>query len=236
MDFRLVERAYSDFAELLKKANECRTLFEQAHLPLPEPLQRLLGLNIETNGGHNIPAMRVPTQPENFEVSWIWVPANQCTVNSLVLAVLRGAAEPMPVPRVIEEVSRAKGEEVNAGSVANVGTRLDKDAILTRDDSGWKLARPDRAPVLHNKHLWASPAVLEKQEVAAHRRMAILHVLREFEGGLQVVQIVQMLKEKSPWLNRDIPCNKDLLKTDMEVLSEQGLVKKQGNSGKWVTV
>jgi hypothetical protein len=64
--------------------------------------------------------------------------------------------------------------------------------------------------------------------------MAILHVLGQFPGGLQIVQIVEMLLDKSPWFHRDIPCNKDHVKEDMEELAAQQKVRRQGNSKKWV--
>lgn len=135
--------------------------------------------------------------------------------------------------KIADEVETLKGSSVNPGSVANVLTRLSKSEKADRTDSGWALLNRTDAPSLHEGHLWGVVDVFEAQEVAAHRRMAILHVLGQFPGGLQIAQIVEMLLDKSPWFNRDIPCNKDHVKEDMSELDRLDKAKRQGGSGKW---
>ncbi len=61
--------------------------------------------------------------------------------------------------------------------------------------------------------------------------MLVLHVLKVFKGGLQILQIVDMLQHMGQCL---APVSKDLVKADMEVMQDEKKVKKQGNSGKWV--
>jgi hypothetical protein len=200
---------------------------------LPGPLQSLLGIDVAADAGHQLPPMKLPPHPADRQASWIWVPTEQCTANSLVLALLRDASGPLQVQKLADDVQRLKGVPVNSGSVANVLTRL-KSTKVARGDAGWTLIDKTGTPVLHQGHLWGAVDVFEKQEVAAHRRMAILHVLGQFPGGLQIVQIVEMLLDKSPWFNRDIPCNKDLVKDDLAELDEQQKAKRQGNSKKWV--
>jgi hypothetical protein len=178
----------------------------------------LRGSRVTADAGHQLPPMKLPPHPTERQGNWIWVPVEQCTAASLVLAVLSDANGPIQVQKVVEEAGRLKGGEVSAGTVANVGTRLYKA----------------NAPVHCQGHLWGGLDVFEKQEVATHRRMAITHVLEQFPTGLQIVQIVQIMDENCPWFNHDIPCNKDLLKDDMEELAAQQKVKRQGNSGKWI--
>ena len=57
-------------------------------------------------------------------------------------------------------------------------------------------------------------------------------ILNEFESGLQVLQIVDRLKKQPS--SSQFPCNKDLVKADMASMQDNRLVKKAGNSKKWV--
>ncbi len=69
-----------------------------------------------------------------------------------------------------------------------------------------------------------------KQELAARRREAVLHILKLFPSGLQNLQIVEQL-ETCAWLKT--PLNKDLMKADIEELKKAGRVKRVGNTNKW---
>ena len=72
--------------------------------------------------------------------------------------------------------------------------------------------------------------IFQKSEIAGHRRDAILHVLSNFDSGLQTRQLVEQLGRCS-WVHA--PVNKDLIKTDLEMLAELGKVRRRGNSKKW---
>jgi hypothetical protein len=92
------------------------------------------------------------------------------------------------------------------------------------------LLKVEKAGLVRDGRLWAPPGVFAKPEMAAHRREAILHVLKHFPTGLQTVQIVEQLRNCS-WLHA--PVNKDLLKLDMESLLEAKKVRRRGNTKKW---
>lgn len=111
----------------------------------------------------------------------------------------------------------------------NIGTRLSGKQI-NRTDSGWQLISPEETGVLHEGYLWGPRAFFHKYELAAHRRLAILHVLSFFNGGLQLRQILEWLR-KCNWVHA--PVNKDLLKADLEILDRDEKIRKVGNSGKW---
>ena len=106
--------------------------------------------------------------------------------------------------------------------------------IISRDGShGWRLLDPTSAAVLHEGHLWGLPSLFEKQEIAAHRRDSLLHLLRTCEDGLQIVQATKMLRA-CEWMKA--PATKDLLKVDTQLLQEQGLIRRVSNSKKWRAV
>jgi hypothetical protein len=53
-------------------------------------------------------------------------------------------------------------------------------------DDGWILLEPEIAPLLAAGYLWGHSSVFQKQEVAAHRREAIILILEAYPSGLQV--------------------------------------------------
>ena len=71
---------------------------------------------------------------------------------------------------------------VPRGSISNIGTRLFGDLIEKTDD-GWKLLKPERAGIIQDGMLWGPPVIFGKEELAAQRRDAILHVLKLFPSG-----------------------------------------------------
>jgi len=219
---------------LMEAARECRRLYDAANMNVPEPLARLLGEEPSPSASTGakprliVPPPERPSAPAEYRDDWIWIPLSAATATTLVLGVLRGATVPMAAKEVVARVQRVRPDAVG-GTIANIGTRL-SSTVLRRTDQGWSLEDSSRAPVLFGDFAWGSPDVFGKQELAAHRRQTILHVLRVNPDGLQTTQLLKMLG-RCPWLRA--PVTKDLVKIDMEELQGDGQVRRIGNTRKW---
>ncbi len=221
--------------ELYEQAKKCQALFERAHMALPEPLRRVLGINgiaEKSAGPSNIAPPEKPPMPLDAGPDWLWIKGSDASPASLVLAVLRAAKAPLKPKDVIHRVT-ATLPEVPNGSVYNVGPRLEKQGSIRRTDEGWELIKPEVAGLIYRGNFWGPPSAFGKPELAAQRRTALLHILSFHPSGLQVVQILQQLK-RCPWVIA--PVNKDLVKEDIGVLAEDGKVKKRGNTRNWEIV
>ena len=224
--------AYQSLIKLFDQIEECRRLFERAGLPVPEQV-KVLTINSNGSGKVNVPRVRIEpihrnSRPPEAEDDWISIEITEANATTLVLAVLRAAGRPIMAGDVIEQLNT----RVPRGSIHNIGTRLDGRQIR-RTDEGWSLIHPEKAPVVLNGYVWGPKEIFEKQELAAHRREAILHILRGFPSGLQIVQIVEQLRG-SDWVKA--PATKDLLKADMDLLEGSGKVRRISNSRKWEVV
>ena len=227
--------AIQSLMELLEVADKCRRLHERANMSLPEPLKRVLGIGV--NGmvepqRIEVPAPEVKSRPAEAESNWIWFRASEALPTSLVLAVLRAHGSDLTVREVISRTQEYL-KKASAGTIANIGTRLDNAGIIERSPDGWRLLKLDRAPVMLEGFLWGPQAIFDKQEVATYRRDMILHVLGFFETGLQLLQLVERLKALD-WLHA--PANKDLVKADMDLLQQAKKVRRRGNTKKWQVV
>jgi len=226
--------ATRSLVELYEQAKKCQALFERAHMALPEPLRRVLGMSgavEKTTTPPNISAPEKPPMPVDAGPDWIWIKATDASPASVVLALLRGANGPLRPKELIDEVTSLL--EVPAGSVYNVGPRLESRQIIKRGEEGWELIKQEGAGLIHKGFFWGPPTAFGKQELAAQRRAALLHVLSFHPTGLQIVQILQQLKRCS-WVVA--PINKDLVKEDIGVLKDAGKVKKRGNTKNWEIV
>jgi hypothetical protein len=200
-------------------------------MTLPEPLKRMLGLS--SNGNKKIVATVPPPQrppaPAEAKSDWICIDAKDAYPTNLALAVLRRNDKPTKAKEVVAGVTSIR-PDVRRGSVNNLGTRLDKKAI-SRTKAGWTLINPETAPILENGLIWGPPAIFNKQELAAHRREAVLHLIQTFRTGLLTSQIIEQL-ENCPWVHA--PLSKELVQDDVEFWFEAGRIKRSGNSKKWV--
>jgi hypothetical protein len=233
-DFNAEHEAMRRMAAFLAEAREIQSLYEHAHMAIPEPLKRLFGMHgaaSQPTSSHIAPPEKPPMPPE-AEADWIWISQEYATVTSVVLAVLRAAKGALRAKDVSERVI-AILPTVPYGTVANVGSRLN-DKEIQRTEDGWKLLHPENAGVIYQGRFWGPPAIFDKFELAAHRRNAVLHILRQFPTGLQTVQILGELQKCNSWVRA--PINKDLLKEDMEFLQEKDKVRRRGNSKKWEVV
>lgn len=233
---RAEKEAIQSLADLIDGAEECRALYERADMALPEPLKRFLGL-VTTSNGHGgepaqvvIPAPPRPRQPQEARPDWISINAKSASPQSVVMAILREASSPMRPRQLVDKVQEIL-PDVPSGSVANIGTKFHGTGIQ-RSQEGWTLRSPDQAGILFDGRLWGPPSIFGVQELAAHRREGILHLLSLAHVGLQTAQIEEQLRRCS-WLKA--PVNKDLLKADINYLARERKVRRRGR-GKWELV
>jgi hypothetical protein len=231
----LEEQAHAAFVQFAKEARKVRSAFESAGLVLPDRLRRFLhdeqpAAAAPAQPRLVIPPLPAPPRPAEAGENWIWVPAADMTIVGLVRCVLRASAGPVARDALLESLRKHR-INVNPGSVANIGTQLDKAGEITRTDTGWTLVDSSMAPVINGSNAWgATQSVFESYELAARRRSCIVHVLRLQPDGLQPMQLLKQL-EQCDWLHT--PLSKDLIKADLQTLDDQGRAKRIGNSGKW---
>ncbi len=227
--------ALKSLMDLYDLAKKCQQLHEAAEMPVPESLKRFLGMsehtgntNIAKEGGSVGPPAHKP--PPEAAADWISIEVSGASVSSVALAILRRAGTMRP--RDLNETVLNKLPTATAGSVANMGTRL-QGTVIDRTEDGWKLLDTEAAGIITNERLWGPVSAFGTQDIAAHRRESVLHILKAYPTGLQIVQIVDQLR-KCSWVHA--PVNKDLLKADMEVLQKQDKARRRGNSKKWEVV
>ena len=120
----------------------------------------------------------------------------------------------------------------NANSVYNIGPRLDGH-LIDRTGGNWRLIDENKAPILHEGYCWGPIEIFQKPEMAAHRRGLVLHVLRASTDGLMQMQIFRQLQASRLC---KAPLAKDLVKMDIQQLSESGKIKRIGRTKKWTGV
>lgn len=232
--FKAEMLAFQAFSRLLEQAEACAAAFTNASIEVPEPLKRLLAEEPEGEDESKdaqlslIPPIKREHVPGVAERDWVSIPIKECTATSVTLAVLRNAVVPMR-SRDVKNAVCGLLSSASDGVVSNIATRL-RDSLIRVDDQGWSLVALECAPVLDGEFLWGPPGIFQKQEIAAHRREAIILILERYQSGLQIVQIVDELRRLG-WVKA--PINKDLVKEDVQRLSEIGKIRRRGNSGKW---
>lgn len=236
---RLLKRAkaYGALAKLMEDANQVRILLEEAGEDPREHLANLLDDDDESAGANGARAIITPPldpqRPEWAEPTWIWVPMDAMAPMGMVLALLQKSGGPLTQRALIDEMTRL-GFEVNGGSVANIGTKLDSQNKITRTEDGWALRGAQATPLLDGReHAWGPAEVFTRQEVAAHRRLLVLHILRAHPSGLLQSQILSIM-EGCEWVHA--PFNKDLIKGDIEAMADERRVRRVGPTAKWEAV
>jgi hypothetical protein len=234
------QEAYESMTGLLDQARKCQQLHERAGLPLPERVQRLLGV-VSPNGvgkggatvraASHISVLSFPNAPKQANHEWVSIDIKDSQPSNLILATLRENGAPMRARDLTAKVT-AIDPAVLSGTIANAGTRLQAEGLIDRGDDGWKLLKQEHAGLISGGRLWGLPTIFGKQELAAHRREAILHVLKHFPTGLQTVQIVEQL-HGCTWMRA--PANKDLLKADLQLFAQEKKIRR-GSSKKWLLV
>lgn len=224
--------ASKSLVDLLELADRTRQLYQSARLPLPDALRRLLGSNNTQHDGYSatLAQSAVPPNPPEAEHDWAWVPLSESAPVTLIKALLR-RNDGLRSKELYEQIA-ALEIEASLGTVSNAAVRLESHGIIVRDvdSQAWKLVKPEMAGVIGDGYVWGPPDSFTMQELAAHRRQAILQLLGANHGGLQLVQLTEELR-KLGWVRA--PINKDLLKGDMDWLLGKHKVRRIGNSRKW---
>jgi hypothetical protein len=158
------------------------------------------------------------------------MPLRDLSPVNLALAVLAASGVEM-APKAALTEARKVWPDVVSGSFYNVGTRLERDGLIRKTDSGWAIVDASKAPVINVGYAWGPVAIFSRWEVASHRRELILHLLGD-RGGQMIMQIVAALAKDGC----KAPVTKDLVKVDMQCLQKDEKVKRVGNSKKWVLV
>lgn len=227
--------AYRSLADLLEQAEKVRGLFERAGSSLPDALQRLVKSNGHVRTQSPDAAFKPTNPPPECDSDCVWVDLKSATAGTLALAVLRASNSPLTTREIHERVQKLPGMgDVLMGTIANTGTRAFENKAITRTENGhWQLVDPDKAPLIHGEHVWGNPNAFQMQELAAHRRNAIVHLLRQSPVGLQQMQIVAQLRQND-LVHPAIPVSKSLVKADLEAMD--GRVRRRGNSKKWEAI
>jgi hypothetical protein len=232
------QEAYQSVTALLELARKCEQLHQRAGLALPDRIQRLLGVSGSNGNGKSTSVARTVAQipgpdqnrPKSVASECISINTREAIVTTLVLAILKEAnGEPVRPRDITDRVMKLRPDSTS-GSVANSGTRLVADGVVERTDDGWKLLKPERAATIQDGLLWGSPDIFIPAEIAAYRRAAILHILKHYPKGQQIIQIVEALNDSS-WFHAT--ANKDMLKADMQDLLKNRKVRRVGNTRKW---
>jgi hypothetical protein len=237
-DFGKEEAAQEAYTRLMKESREVRSLFESAGIPLPGRLARFFDEEVISSPSKRmkiqVPPPPMPPKPADYRDGWIWIPASSATPTTLVRAAMKGYGQPMNPRVVTSEVERLGGKSVVSGTIANIGTRLEAAGQISRVDGLWSLTDKSFPQVVHDGYAWGPVESFDKSEVAAHRRILIIHVLGSHSDGQQIVQLTRAL-QTCDWVRA--PLSKDLVKMDLKQLQAEGKVRKGGgHSGKWEVI
>lgn len=242
--------AYAAQAELMKKAAECRDLFVQARLAVPARLGRFLAdgqvpaedsrhdvgeqegaapaillRRAHHSGPRSLEAPKPPeAPPENVARGWVWIPIADLTATTLVRGLL--AVHPDSPAKMLIRYAQDLGVKVTYGTLMNIGARLDAAGEIERRNGRWTLLKAEVAPRLGGVLAWGPETIFDSHELAAHRRIGVVHVLSEL-GELQIVRIVEELGN-APW--NKAPVEKTLVRQDLLALQKLGYVKR-GRTG-----
>lgn len=239
-NFQKEHKATAAFLKLMEDAEVCRLLHVEAGLRLPVRLAAMFQPDYRDDGNASSAAIAIPRPPPPSQpprgatAGWIYLRIADAQETSLVLAVLarnKGTSASMTIQMV-----QALRPNVNTGTIANIGSRLEQEGIIRRDADGWWLVSTDHSFEFTREHIWGPPCAFQKQELATYRRMVILHILGLSADGQQVSQLTKILEKHCPWFSDDIPVTKFLVKADMAALSAKKLVKKISGSQKWALI
>ena len=225
-------RAYQAFLRWFEDAKRVAEVFDQEGVQVPDTLKHVL--TDAKKGTRPRPSrLRPPEQPPRppqAEEDWIWIDAREAMVRTVVLAIL-GEGKTIPIKELIHRVKEVL-PKVNTGSIYNIGTNLGGN-LIEKVEQGWKLKSDVKAPVIYKGNIWAPTELLQKQDLAAFRRMAIRHLLALSSDGLQVMQVFRQL-ESADWLHTSL--SKDLVKADLFVMQSEHRVKRFGSQKKWTLI
>jgi len=226
------EKLYKALLEWISAGRKLWTEFDQEGIAVPPTLKRALAdvnQDSTSNQVRKIP-LRPPDRPERPPIAnddWLWIEVREASLRTIVLAILN-EGKAIPIKELINRVKEIFPDS-NEGSIYN----LCREKRIQRTDQGWTLKSGVEAPVFYKKYIWSPVNLLQKQDLAAFRRMAIRYLLATSPDGLQIMQVYRELKS-AEWLKA--PLSKDLIKADLFVMKDEKRVKQLGNSKKWTLV
>lgn len=245
MGIQQISEAYARFAEWLQEADRLRGRFEALGQVIPGPLR--MAIDVPNGDAPNSPPVSIAApsapvpRPASAGDDWICLDAEVVSVAVLALSVLISRG-PMRGQGIVDKVVTVKAKGQNAGSVFNSLSALERSGKVRRDrESGiWKATGSEKdGPLLakddgSTKHyVWGPLGAFTRQDVAQHRRDAIRHILAAHRsgGGLMPSQLLPLL-EGVEWMKG--PVSKDLVKADLEAMQQEDVIRRAGNSRKWV--
>lgn len=185
--------AYAALSELMVDADRCATKFERAGLPLPARLARFLERASQEGGAdeqlvlpssNSSPPNPRPKRPRaldthemagsSAEAGFIQVPWEDLSTTTAVLALLREAGT-ASMDDLIAAAS-LRGRDVSRGTLFNIGARLEKEGVLSRESTSWTLVAGAQVASLSKDGTVASgpPDAFTPQETAVFRRERVL--------------------------------------------------------------
>jgi hypothetical protein len=233
-------KAATAYIRLLQEAEECRRLYTEADISLPEPLKRMLGdeKKVSGPGGKQLEfptLLRKPDRgdstPSEIGENWISIEAAKASPSTIALAIMRTVGEPIKAVDLASLVANYAPETVS-GTIYNMLTRNHGRGLVEETPDGWKLVKPENAGVLSGAYIWAPPDRLMQSDMALHRREAILLILEQHPNQT-AMQITRSLQS---WDWVQAPASKDLIKADLLALEIRGLIKKREESRGWEVV
>ncbi|MFA6003069.1 MAG: hypothetical protein WC881_03280 [Elusimicrobiota bacterium] len=225
------EETFQEFLAWMAMGRQIKAKFDAHGFQQPAALSGALG------SGHaqaspkfvRISPPARPESPPNAQIDWIWIPANRAMVRTVVLAILN-EGKIITIKALINRVKNILPRS-SAGTVYNIGAQL--TGKIEKGDNGWSLKKGELAPYLHKGNIWAPKELLQNQDLAESRRMAIYHLLG-IKTKLQLMEIFRELKDGADWLQS--PLSKDLVKDDLKVMEKDNLVRQMGRSKRWARV
>ena len=213
------ERLFREFLSWVELAKKLWREFEEEGIPVPGTLKRVL-----TDTSHDPPRkilrktlLRKPEEPEKPTKAgddWLWLDAKETSLRTVVLAILN-EGKALPIKEIISRVKELLPES-NEGSIYNLGGQEEK---MQKTEQGWTLKNNTEAPILYKNYIWGSPDLLQKQDLAAFRRMVVRYLLETSPDGLQIMQIYRQLVG-TDWLKK-VPLSKDLVKADLFLMKKE---------------
>lgn len=220
------EKIFAEFLQWMEQGRKISSQFRQLGQTVPAELNNAVGNRGNTLGPSSmeipVPPPHQPGRPSVAGDDWICIPASEVFARTLVLAILNDGE--CTLKELHKRVKRFL-PKTSEGTLYNIGSQLD-GTVIKRTDNGWSLIGAVTAPVLSDNHIWGPPSVFQKQDLASHRREAIVHLLTMHPNGLRVVPILKMLGDAS-WMKA--PISKDLLKEDFKVLERERQARQLGS-------
>jgi hypothetical protein len=239
-NFQAEIKAASAYIRLLQEAEECRRLYSEAAIALPEPLKRMLGdeKKVPGTGGKQLEFPTLLTKPDRGRATppgvgekWISIEAAHASPSTIALSIMRSLGEPIKAVQLALLVANYAPDSVQ-GTVFNMLTRNQTRGLVEETREGWKLIREEDGGILDGDYIWAHPKNLMQSDLALHRREAILLILRQHPNQT-AMQITRSLQS---WDWVQAPASKDLIKADLSVLETRGLIKRREDTRGWEIV